>query len=147
MQSSQVQHVWVGVCFSDHMQLHQMTSLWMELKPGNLCDCVWGRLQAWLGGKVRECPAGSCLVGMRRGGTLSLNSRARSSSSLAFCLHLWSRYFSLLCPVRGLFPHMLSSFPRLNPHLPCPSLPKPFPSNQQSQGERSEVFSLSGDFF
>lgn len=97
-----------------------MTSLWTKFKPGNIYDCAWGRFQAWLGCKVRGCPAASCLVGIQRRGTSSLNSWARNSSSMAFC-NCGPKSFPSPS-FRGLFPHfqLFSCSKRLLTFFPHP---------------------------
>jgi len=102
----------------------------MEFKPGNICDCVWGRLQVSLGSKVGGCPASSCLVGIQRGGTLSLNGWARNSSSTTSVCNCGLEYSSLPFLWRSVSTRsQLCSWSR----HPLPLSPYFSPSNQQSQ--------------
>lgn len=137
--------------FRDHMQLLQMSSLWMELKARNICVCVWGRLWARLGSKVGGCPAGSCLAGVHRRASLSLSSRVRGSCSRP-CLHGGPRAFPFpsFC-LRSVFTHslkhLLARLPRPNQQSQLPSLSpdRRFPGAPKgaSQGQCLGAFDLN----
>ena len=85
----------VGVSFSDRMQLHEMTGLWMEFKPRNLCVCVWGRPWGPDGQRSPGVPSRLLLGRQAREGNLVIRPLARSHGSRTPCVP-WSPVLS--CP-------------------------------------------------